>query len=110
MLKMKVNRQLKKLKLNLVVNLVKQIKLHQKKILIKKLKMKLVKIKEKKTDNCIFISIILATGDDNTENEGQSPTKKAKGKPGRKPGQTNKTTKNKDTDQEIENDTGKHQR
>jgi hypothetical protein len=51
--------------------------------------------------------IILATGDDNTENEDQSPTKKAKGKPGRKPGQTNKNTKNKDTDQEAENETGK---
>jgi len=69
----------------------------------------LVRIKEKNY-NCVFISILLATGDDNTENEGQSPTKKAKGKPGRKAGQTNKTTKNKDTDQEVENDTGKHQR
>jgi hypothetical protein len=51
--------------------------------------------------------ILVATGDDNTENEGQSPTKKAKGKPGRKAGQTNKATSKKDTDQEAENDTGK---
>ena len=54
----------------------------------------------------MFISIILATGDDNTENEGQSPTKTTKGKPGRKAGQT-KSTKNKDNDQEAENETGK---
>lgn len=51
--------------------------------------------------------IILATGDDNTENEGQSPTKKAKGKPGRKPAQT-KATKSKTTDQEAENETGRY--
>jgi hypothetical protein len=50
----------------------------------------------------VFIVIFLATGDDNTENEGQSPTKKAKGRPGRKVGQTKK-----DTDQEAENETGK---
>ena len=49
----------------------------------------------------------VATGDDNTENEDQSPTKKAKGRPGRKPAQT-KATKNKDTDQEAENETGKY--
>jgi hypothetical protein len=57
----------------------------------------------------MFIVIFLATGDDNTENEDQSPTKKAKGKPGRKPGHTNKTSSKKDTDQEAENETGKQQ-
>jgi hypothetical protein len=54
--------------------------------------------------------ILLATGDDNTENEGQSPNKKAKGRPARKANQTNKTTKSKGTDQEAENETGKYQR
>jgi hypothetical protein len=43
------------------------------------------------------------TGDDNTENEGASPSKKAKGKPGRKAGQ-----KPKNTNQEIENETGNY--
>lgn len=53
--------------------------------------------------------IFLGTGeDDNAENEGQSPTKKAKGRPARKVGQTNKTTTKKDIDQEAENDTGNH--
>ena len=50
--------------------------------------------------------LILATGDDNTENETASPTKKAKGKGGRKAGQTKKAASKKDTDQEAENDTG----
>ncbi len=45
--------------------------------------------------------------DDNAENEGESPTKKAKGKSGRKPAQTNKTTASKDTDPDLEN--GNHQ-
>ena len=57
-----------------------------------------------------MISIFLGTGDDNTENEGQSPSKKATGKSGRKPGQTNKTKTNKDNDQEAENDTGEYRR
>ncbi len=57
-----------------------------------------------------FILLCLGTGEDNTENEGQSPNKKAKGKLGRKLGQTNKTAANKDADQEAENDTGEYQR
>jgi hypothetical protein len=52
----------------------------------------------------IFLSIFLGTGEDDTaEDEGTSPTKKTKGKPGRKVGQTNKTSSKKDTDQEAEN-------
>ncbi len=47
--------------------------------------------------------------DDNAENEGESPTKKAKGKRGRKPGQTNKTPSKKDTDLEGENKNGNRQ-
>jgi hypothetical protein len=49
-----------------------------------------------------FILLCLGTGEDNTENEGQSPNKKSKGKSG----QTNKTKANKD----AENETGEYQR
>jgi hypothetical protein len=52
--------------------------------------------------------IFSGTGeDDNAENEGESPTKKTKGKSARKPAQTNKAASKKDADQEAENDTGK---
>lgn len=51
-----------------------------------------------------FISFLSGTGeDDNTENDGESPTKKAKGARGRKPAQTNKNTASKNADQELEN-------
>ncbi len=56
----------------------------------------------------IFHLIFSGTGeDDNAENEGESPTKKTKGKSARKPAQTNKAASKKDADQEAENDTGK---
>ena len=59
----------------------------------------------------ILYRIFSATGDDNnTENEGESPTKKAKGKPGRKPGQTNKNASKKDKNQESNSETGNNQR
>jgi len=55
----------------------------------------------------MYHEICLATGDDdNTGNESASPNKKAKGKPGRKQGQKNKTTENKENDQEIDYDYG----
>ncbi len=97
-LKTKLHHQVKRLKVNRVVNQVKKPK-----IIIKKPKMKLVIIIIH-LESIFFHFIFSGTGeDDNAENEGESPTKKAKGKPGRKPGQTNKNTANKDTDQEVEN-------
>jgi hypothetical protein len=104
---MKVNHQRKKRKANQVVKPVKQIKQHQKKIQIKKLKMTLVSNAD--GYQAICHEICLATGDDdNTGNEDASPSKKAKGKPGRKQGQKNKTTEKKDNDQEIDYDYGNH--
>jgi hypothetical protein len=46
---------------------------------------------------------LLGTGDDDAENEGESPSKKSKGQPGRKAGQ-----KNKRNNQEADNETGKN--
>jgi hypothetical protein len=105
---MKVHHQRKKPKANQVVKPLKQKKLHQRKILIKKLKMILVS----NTDGyqVIYYYICLATGDeDNTGNEDASPSKKTKGKPGRKQDKKTKTTEKKDHDQEIEYDYGNHQ-
>lgn len=53
-------------------------------------------------------SIIAGTGeDDNAENEGSSPTKKAKGTPGRKGNKTTKAASKKGANQETGTDTGK---
>jgi len=104
MVKAKLHHLARKLKVDQVVNQVKKAR-----IIIKKPKMKLVMIIIHLKS--IFHLIFLGTGeDDNAEDEGESPTKKAKGKPGRKPGQTHKTASKKDTDQEAENENGNHQR
>lgn len=54
---------------------------------------------------------ISGTGDDdNAENEDASPSKKTKGRPGRKPAQKSKATESKDNDQEMDRDFGNNQR
>ena len=48
-----------------------------------------------------------AGDDEHADKESHSPSKKAKGKPGRKPGQTTKAAASKDHDQEVDQDHGK---
>ena len=104
--KWRTNHPQSKPKVNQVANQARRTRQHRKKATITNPNISMV-IRDDSVCQILCFVRLDAGDDEHADKESHSPSKKAKGKPGRKPGQTTKGAASKDHDQEVDHDHGK---